>query len=111
MTPYAFSTVGRSVSLWFVGYNLGMYYVYVLQSLSDRNFYTGFANNLENRIKKHDNGSVEATKFRRPLKLVYYEACINKKDALSRELYLKTAWGKRFIKNRIKRYLENGGPG
>ncbi|OGM12740.1 excinuclease ABC subunit C [Candidatus Woesebacteria bacterium RBG_16_39_8b] len=87
-----------------------MYYVYVLQSSSDKNFYTGYTNNLEGRINKHDNGFVEATKSRRPLKLVYYESSINKKDAINRELYLKTAWGKRFIKNRIKRYLENGGP-
>ena len=87
-----------------------MYYVYILESMKDKYFYTGFTDDIDNRIKKHKRGYVETTKLRRPLELVYYEACINKKDALQREMYLKTAWGKRYIKNRIKRYLENGGP-
>lgn len=87
-----------------------MYYVYILKSLKDTFFYTGFTDDIDSRIKKHKKGYVVSTKSRRPLKLVYYETCINKKDTIGRELYLKTAWGKRFIKNRNKNYLENGGP-
>lgn len=83
-----------------------MYYIYVLQSLKDKDFYTGFTSDLGGRIKRHGNGLVEATKYRRPLNLVYYEASLNKKDAVCREIYLKTAWGKRYIKNRIKEYLK-----
>lgn len=71
-----------------------MYYVYVLKSLKDGNFYTGFASDLIRRFRKHNSGGVMATKHRTPFKLVYYEACINKKDALHREIYLKSAWGK-----------------
>ncbi|MBI2036152.1 GIY-YIG nuclease family protein [Candidatus Microgenomates bacterium] len=82
-----------------------MYYVYILQSWKDGNFYTGFATDLRERIIKHNKGLVQSTRVRKPLKLVYYEACINKKDALHREIYLKTAWGKRFVKNRLKNYL------
>lgn len=82
-----------------------MYFVYVLQSLKDNNFYTGFSDDLESRIKKHNSGLVESTRYRRPLKLVYYEAGLNKTDALHREIYLKTAWGKKYIKNRLKNYL------
>jgi len=37
--------------------------------------------------------------------LVYYEACLDKNDAIKREKYLKTSWGKRYIKNRLKNYL------
>ena len=44
-------------------------------------------------------------KNRRPLKLVYFEACLNSEDATNREKYLKTTWGKRYIKSRIKNYL------
>lgn len=84
-----------------------MYYVYVLQSLKDKYFYTGFATDLEKRLKRHIRGLVEATKYRGPLRLVYYEASLNKKDAIHREIYLKTAWGKRYIKHRIKKYLGN----
>jgi len=39
------------------------------------------------------------------MKIVYYEACVNREDAKKREKYLKTAWGKRYIKNRLQKYL------
>ena len=81
------------------------YYVYVLKSLKDNNFYTGYTNNLSGRIEQHNNGFVKSTKQRRPLILIYWEGCLNQQDATKREKYLKTAWGKRYIKNRIKKYL------
>ena len=82
-----------------------MYYIYVLQSLKDKLFYVGYTNDLRKRTKEHNKGKVESTKNRKPFKLVYYEACLNQQDAIKREKYLKTAWGKRYIKNRIKNYL------
>lgn len=82
-----------------------MWYTYVLISLKDREFYTGCTNDLNNRLKKHKNGEVFSTKHRRPLKLIYYEVCFDKNDAFRREKYLKTGMGKKYIKNRIKRYL------
>lgn len=82
-----------------------MYYVYVLQSLVDKKFYVAYTPDLKRRIEKHNRGLVPATKERKPLKLIYYEACLNKNDAVRREKYLKTSWGKRFLKNRIKNYL------
>jgi len=60
----------------------------------------------EYAIKQHNNGDVESTKYRKPLKLIYYEVCLNQKDALHREKYLKTTYGKRYIRNRLKNYLE-----
>ncbi|MDP8265155.1 MAG: hypothetical protein P9M12_06750 [Candidatus Aceula lacicola] len=42
---------------------------------------------------------------RLPVKLVYFEGCLNKEDAYNRERYLKTGMGKRYFKNRIKRGL------
>ena len=82
-----------------------MYYVYVLQSLKDGNMYTGFTTDLENRLKQHNAGKVNSTKSRIPLKLVYYEVCLNQKDALHRERYLKTAYGKRYLKSRLRNYF------
>jgi len=82
-----------------------MFYVYVLQSLKDKYFYVGYTPDLKPRVEKHNKGLVSATKKRRPLKLVYYEACLDKDDAIKREKYLKTSWGKRYIKNRLKNYL------
>ena len=83
-----------------------MYYVYVLKSLKDKKLYTGSTNNLVERLKRHNKGLVEATKYRRPLKLIYYEACLSRKDAMRREIYLKTSWGKRYIKSRLKIYFD-----
>ncbi len=83
-----------------------MYYVYVLQSEKDKKFYTGFTTDLKKRIEEHNSRISKSTKGRIPLKLVYYEFCLNRRDAMKREKYLKTTWGKRYIKNRIKNYLE-----
>ncbi len=83
-----------------------MYFVYVLISCKDRKFYTGFTHDLKKRINEHNSGMSKATKGRMPLELVYYEFCLNQKDAMKRETYLKTTWGKRYLKNRIKGYLD-----
>ncbi len=82
-----------------------MYYTYVLQSERDGNFYAGFAKDLKLRFEQHCKGLVESTKDRRPLKLIYYEACLKQEDALKRERYFKTYNGKRFLHNRLKSYL------
>ena len=83
-----------------------MYFVYVLLSRKDGKFYTGSTNNLEQRIERHNKGWESATKNRRPLKLIYFEGCLSIKDAMKREIYLKTAWGKRYIKNRLRETLK-----
>ena len=82
-----------------------MYFIYVLKSEIDNNLYVGYSKNLESRINQHNEGLVSSTKKRRPLRLIYYEACLNQQDATHREKYLKTSWGKRYIKNRLNNYL------
>lgn len=84
---------------------MNFFFVYVLKSLKDNKFYTGYTENLKLRFELHKKGKVESTKNRRPLKLIYYEACLNQQDATHREKYLKTFYGKMFIKNRLKSYL------
>ena len=81
------------------------YYVYVLISKKDSKFYTGYTKNLKLRFEQHNKGLVDSTRNRRSLKLIYYEACLNKQDAIHREKYLKTFYGKMFIRNRLKSYL------
>lgn len=81
------------------------YYTYILKSLKDNKMYTGYTKNLKLRFEQHNKGLVESTRERKPLKLMYYEACLNQQDATHREKYLKTYNGKRFIKNRLKSYL------
>ena len=82
-----------------------MFYTYVLRSEKDGKFYTGYTKDLKQRFDQHCKGMVDSTKNRRPLKLVYYEACLDQNDATHREKYLKTYHGKMFIKRRIKSYL------
>ncbi len=81
------------------------YYTYVMKSLKDNKWYTGCTDNLRKRFKEHNEGKVFSTKDRRPLELIYYEACQNQKDALKREKYFKTYLGKMFLRNRLKSYL------
>ena len=79
----------------------GFYYVYILNSEKDGKNYAGYTKNLKLRLEQHKKGEVESTKYRRPLKLIYFEACLNQKDALKREKYFKTHYGKMFLKNRL----------
>jgi putative endonuclease len=81
------------------------FYVYVLRSQTDHMFYTGYTSDIRQRLHQHVAGEVESTAHRRPMELVYYEACLNRSDATRHERYLKSTWGKRYIKNRLKDYL------
>ncbi|MEK7161691.1 MAG: GIY-YIG nuclease family protein [Patescibacteria group bacterium] len=82
-----------------------MYYTYLLQSIKDTKLYVGFTKNLKLRFEQHQKGLVESTKNRRPLKLIYYEACLKQEDATKREKYLKTYYGHMFLKKRLKSYF------
>jgi len=82
-----------------------MYYTYVIQSDKDGKFYTGFTSDLRNRLTEHNAGKVKSTKTRGPFRLVYCEVCLHEQDATAREKYLKTGMGKRYLKNRLKRFL------
>ena len=81
------------------------FYIYVLQSEVDNQFYTGYTSDLRQRLDEHNRGNVQSTKNRRPLKLVYFEGCLNQQDATHREKYLKTSYGKRYLKNRLGHYF------
>lgn len=78
-----------------------MYYIYVIQSLKDKKLYIGYTNNLQRRFEEHNAGRNEVTKGRKPFRLLYYEACIQKGDALKRELQLKTGFGREYLKRRL----------
>jgi len=82
-----------------------MNYTYVIQSKKDKKWYTGGTNDLRKRFKQHNNDQVLTTKGRGQFDLIYYEACLNQQDAYAREKYLKSGPGKRYLKNRLKRFL------
>jgi putative endonuclease len=82
-----------------------MYYVYTIQSQRNRKIYVGYTNDLRKRLKMHNSAEVFSTKPYRPFKLIYYEAYQNKNDALERERFLKSGWGKNYLKKVLKHYF------
>ncbi len=84
---------------------MNYFYVYVLQSMESGKWYTGYTKDLQKRFREHSNNQVLSTKNKGPYNLIYYEACLNQQDATAREKYLKSGMGKRYLKNRLKRFL------
>ena len=82
-----------------------MWYTYIIKSKKDGLWYTGITDDLRKRLSDHNVGKVPSTKNRRSFDLIYYEACVNQQDAAAREKYLKSGMGKRYLKNRLKRFL------
>jgi putative endonuclease len=79
----------------------------VLRSISDDGLYIGYSANLRKRFTQHIQGSAFATSYRGPWKLIYYEAYLERDDALGRERYLKSGAGRRFLKAQLRNYLRN----
>lgn len=82
-----------------------MFYVYVLESMKNVSLYIGRTENLKKRLQEHNQGLNLSTKRYLPWKLIYYEACLNEKDAVRREKWLKSTHGYRMLKARIREYL------
>ena len=81
-----------------------MHYVYLLL-LSNKQVYTGETSDLKRRILEHEQGKVESTKYKLPIRLIHYEAYILKSDATRREKFLKTTEGKRLLKQQLRDYF------
>ena len=77
-----------------------MYTVYVLKSRKGK-LYKGFTNNIERRLKEHINGHTITTSRMKDLEIVYKECYDDFETARKRELYLKSAVGRRFLKTKI----------
>lgn len=81
-------------------YNQQFWIVYILKC-NDSKPYTGYTKDLNERLKKHDKGSVPTTKNRRPVKLVTYIAFTDKNKAMQYEKYLKTGSGRAVLYKRF----------
>ncbi len=77
-----------------------MHFVYTL-FCSDHTYYTGCSKDLDDRLNRHNRGSVPATQNRRPTKLVTYTAFEDKYLAFKFEKYLKTGSGRAFLKKHL----------
>ena len=88
---------------------MNTYFTYVLFSEKDHKLYIGYSTDIKQRLKRHLDGKVTATKNRRPLKLIHYEVFINMEDAKSRELFLKSGNGRKQLKQSIQKTLRQLG--
>ena len=77
------------------------YYTYILKSKKDGKFYAGSTKDLRKRLSQHNNGLSTYTTGRGPFEIIYYEACLLEEKARSREMYLKSGMGRRYLKNRL----------
>ena len=83
-----------------------MYYTYILESQKTGNLYAGFTpDDVYHRFFKHNAGLVQSTKGRGPWDVIYYEAHLNREDALRREYYFKTTAGKKAIRLMLRSYF------
>ena len=64
--------------------------------------YVGMTSDLEKRISEHNSGKVKSTKAYRPWKLLHIEKFEDRKLAREREKYLKSGYGKSWLKSKYK---------
>jgi len=85
-----------------------MWYAYVLENVENKKFYIGSTDNLRRRVKEHNQGrGGNYTRKQGKFKIVFYEAFIEKKDALKAERFFKTGYGREVLKDKLESYLEN----
>lgn len=84
-----------------------MYYFYVLRFDNNGKLYYGFTNDLKRRVKEHSSGKSIFTSKNGPFKLIFYEAYINKADALYAEKYFKTGHGREVLKEKLSNYFKS----
>jgi putative endonuclease len=87
-----------------------IYFVYVLQNSKTGMLYIGFTANLKHRVSEHKEGKSLFTRKNRKegkWKLIYFEGYPNKKDAESREKFLKGGSGRNYLKKQLHNYFNN----
>ena len=80
-----------------------MHFVYVLKAINNDRFYVGISENPGRRINKHNSGKTKSTKGYRPWILFFQEEFNSRTTARQREIYLKSGWGKKWIRKKWKR--------
>jgi putative endonuclease len=83
-----------------------MFYVYVIESQKTLDLYKGFTVDVNKRLKEHNKGVTKSTKNGIPWKLIYCEVFKNKQDAIEREKYLKSGWGRKYLEKVLKNYFK-----
>jgi putative endonuclease len=78
-----------------------MFTVYVLRDKNGK-VYKGQTNNLSRRISEHIGGRTFSTSYLHDLQVVYTEEYATREEAVKREKYLKTAAGRKFLKQKMR---------
>jgi putative endonuclease len=71
-----------------------MFIVYAISSIESNYIYVGLTQDLEARLKRHNNGYEKTTKPYRPFSLLFTEECPDRTSARKREKYWKSGTGK-----------------
>ena len=75
--------------------------VYVLAGRRPAYLYKGAARDVVERLRNHDAGRVARTRSLRPLRLVFFEYCVDYSAALQREQFLKSGAGRAWLKEHL----------
>lgn len=67
-----------------------MYYVYILRSLKNNQYYIGSTDDIDSRLKRHNAGYVRSTKPYLPWSMIYFETHENRSQAVKREMEIKS---------------------
>lgn len=96
---------------------LNMYFVYVLENAQrsldnivtnqNKNLYIGYTANIERRIEEHNTGKDAQYTRMKTWRLIYYEAYLNKQDALGREKFPKGGSGRKYFRKQLTHYFNN----
>ncbi len=78
------------------------YFVYILKSLQDGTYYVGSAQDLQERLERHNQGRTKYTKVKRPWELVYSEEFPDRSSAMKRENEIKRRKRRTFIEALVR---------
>ncbi len=82
-----------------------MYYFYVLQFRGNKKLYKGLTCDLKRRVTDHRSGQSSFTSKNGEFDLIFYEAYLNKKDAMEAEKYFKSGHGREVLEQKLKNYF------
>jgi len=80
-----------------------MFTTYVLRSVLSGRFYTGSTSDFDTRFTQHNSDLSTSTKNRGPWQLIHREDFETRKEAVSRERYLKTGAGRDELKRIVSK--------
>jgi putative endonuclease len=78
-----------------------MYFAYVIYSVDFDRYYVGISLDVEYRLTEHNKGKTKSTKVFRPWKIIHIEEYESRQLARKREVYLKSAAGRKWRKDNL----------